>query len=279
MSALIEIDDLRKTYRTGLFGRGGIEALRGVSLRAQPGTTTAVVGESGSGKSTLARAILGLTRPTSGTVRIGPHVLEAHRSVTARTLYRTVQLVFQDPYSSLNPRRTVAQTLDESLRHFTELDGSHRRERTVQLLDTVRLGAEHLARFPHQLSGGQRQRVGIARALAAEPQVLVLDEPTSSLDVSVRLHIIELLRELQQHLDLTYLFISHDLGVVDYLADQVYVLQRGLVVESGDRQRILRAPETAYTRALLDAAPVPAWESRNLMRKPPQPPTRNDTRE
>ncbi|MFJ7249284.1 dipeptide ABC transporter ATP-binding protein [Kitasatospora sp. NPDC098652] len=231
-----------------------VRAVEGVSLRIGPGETLGLVGESGSGKSTTSRVLAGLQRPTGGRVRYdGQDATRPDRELRRR-LSREIQLVFQDPYASLNPRRTVAQTLDTPLRLHTPLDAAQRRERAAELLEQVGLPAGHLDRYPHEFSGGQRQRIGIARALAPEPRLIIADEPVSALDVSVQAQVLNLLMELRERLGVAFLFVSHDLAVVRHFCDRVAVMHRGRLVESTDRERLFEAPHTEYTRELLAAA-------------------------
>jgi oligopeptide/dipeptide ABC transporter ATP-binding protein len=245
----IDVRDAVKHYRTP--GRGTVHALDGVSLTVAPGQVLGVVGESGCGKSTLARVLTRLERPDAGTVRLFGARVDDARGAELRRLRRTVQLVFQDPYASLDPRQRVGDALREVLRvHRLGSD-------TGELLDMVGLPTTLGDRYPHQLSGGQRQRIGIARALAVRPKVLVLDEPVSALDVSVRAEIINLLARLRAELGLTYVFISHDLGMVRHLADDIAVMYLGQVVEYGPWQQLSDAPQHPYTRALQAAVPVP----------------------
>ncbi|MFE7560405.1 dipeptide ABC transporter ATP-binding protein [Kitasatospora sp. NPDC057500] len=231
-----------------------VRAVEGVGLRIAPGETLGLVGESGSGKSTTSRVLAGLQPVTAGTVRYdGVDATRPDRALRRR-LAKEVQLVFQDPYASLNPRRTVAQTLDTPLRLHTALDAGQRRERSAELLEQVGLTAAHLDRYPHEFSGGQRQRIGIARALAPEPRLIIADEPVSALDVSVQAQVLNLLMELRERLGVAFLFVSHDLAVVRHFCDRVAVMHRGRLVESTDRDRLFAAPHTAYTRELLAAA-------------------------
>ncbi|MFJ4190257.1 dipeptide ABC transporter ATP-binding protein [Kitasatospora sp. NPDC089509] len=230
-----------------------VRAVDEVSLRIAPGETLGLVGESGSGKSTTSRVLAGLQRPTGGRVRYdGQDVTRPDRELRRR-LSREIQLVFQDPYASLNPRRTVGQTLDTPLRLHTALDAAQRRERSAELLEQVGLSAAHLDRYPHEFSGGQRQRIGIARALAPEPRLIIADEPVSALDVSVQAQVLNLLMELRERLGVAFLFVSHDLAVVRHFCDRVAVMHRGRLVESADRDRLFGAPHTEYTRELLAA--------------------------
>ncbi len=242
-----------------------------VSFALHEAGSLAIVGESGSGKTTVARIIAGLETPSSGTVRIAePHAAEPYPEggeVAAptsragrRERRRRIQMVFQDPYSSLNPQHTIQRCLEDVLRlHFRDLDSAGRGARVAQLLDYVGLDQRHLNLKPRSLSGGQRQRVAIARALACEPRVLMLDEAVSALDVSVQGQILNLLSELRSTLGVAYLFVSHDLAVVQQVTDDVIVMHRGVVVERGTTDAVLTRPSAAYTRRLLDAVPRPGW--------------------
>jgi peptide/nickel transport system ATP-binding protein len=232
-------------------------AVDDVSLAVLPGTTLGIVGESGCGKSTLARMLTGLLEPTAGTIRLDGRPITRLNRAEQRRFHQTVQLVFQDPIASLNPRKTVRQILEGPLEALTDLDRTARRERVRALMDEVGLRPEFIDRYPHEFSGGQAQRIGIARAMAVEPRLLVLDEPVSALDVSVQAQVLKLFRELQQRRGLTYLFISHDLAVVEALSTDVMVMYRGKVVEAGPRDRVFATPRHDYTRTLLAAVPVP----------------------
>ncbi len=255
----IEVANLVKTFggQRTLFGTRSheVRAVRDVSLALQQGETLAVVGESGSGKSTLARMLVGLETPTSGSMKIAGHDWAELAAQGERAFGRMIQYVFQDPVASLNPRKTIGQTLSAPLRLLRGYDEAKRRARMTELLDAVNMPADTLERYPHEFSGGQAQRIAIARALAAEPRILVLDEPVSALDVSVQAQVLLLLEDLKSAFDLSYLFISHDLAVVEAISDRVAVMYFGEVVELGPAERLFAAPEHDYTRRLIASAP------------------------
>ncbi|KAA1053271.1 dipeptide ABC transporter ATP-binding protein [Azospirillum argentinense] len=255
----VEVRDLVKTYaaRRSLFGRlrPAVMALKAVSLRVASGETLGIVGESGSGKSTLARSLVGLSRPTGGTVLLDGRPLAELAAGGPRALGRTVQYVFQDPLSSLNPRKTIRRTLSAPLRFLAGVPAGAREERLAELMRSVNLDPAILDRYPHELSGGQAQRVTIARALAAGARIIVLDEAVSALDVSVQAQVLRLLAALKERHGLTYLFISHDLAVVEAIADRVVVMAAGAIVEEGPGDRLFAAPEHPYTRRLVAAVP------------------------
>ncbi|GAA1637003.1 ATP-binding cassette domain-containing protein [Microbacterium flavum] len=252
---VLEIEDLhvRFTRRSGWRGRHVVDAVDGVSLTLHRGETLGLVGESGCGKSTLVRTVFGLNTPASGDIRILGTRLADLSALGQRRLRNRVQLVFQDPYSSLDPRLSVHDIVAEPL----TIVGRYSKDRVVELLESVGIGAETLRRTPAQFSGGQRQRIGIARALALDPEVLVLDEPVSALDVSVQAQVINLLQDLQRERQLSYLFIAHDLSVVRHLSDRVAVMRQGRIVEIGERDQIFERPSHEYTRTLLAAIPIP----------------------
>jgi peptide/nickel transport system ATP-binding protein len=256
--ALVEIRDLVKEYRpTDLTGRAGppVRAVDGVSLDIEAGETLGLVGESGSGKSTLGRLILRLIEPTSGRVSFDGHDIFRAPAREIRRLRRDMQIVFQDPFGSLDPRFTVEGIIAEPLVVHATGNAAERDARIRELIRAVGLDESALRRYPHEFSGGQRQRIGIARALALRPRFIILDEPVSALDVSVGAQIVNLLSKLQREYGLTYLFISHSMPLVRYLATRIAVMYRGRIMELGPTEQITSAPQNPYTRSLLEATP------------------------
>jgi oligopeptide transport system ATP-binding protein len=257
---LLEVDGLVKDFGSqGLFGgaRAPVRAVDGVSFSVRRGETLALVGESGSGKSTTARLVLRLIEPSAGRIRFAGQDITDTSQRSLRPLRQRMQMVFQDPFASLDPRLTVRQTLEEPLIVHGIGNSAERRARVDELLGLVGLGAHHAERYTHAFSGGQRQRVGIARALMLQPDLVVCDEPVSALDVSIQAQVVNLLKDLQERLGLTYLFIAHDLAVVKHMADRVAVMYLGKLVELAPRNALFANPRHPYTRMLLDAIPQP----------------------
>lgn len=265
---LLEVEDLSVEFpmRSTVLRRklGSVKAVAGISFDLRAGETLGLVGESGCGKSTTGLAVLRLIEATAGSVRFRGHDLSAMDAAALRPFRREMQIVLQDPYSSLDPRLTVRSIISEPIRVHGLAEGAALRARVDELLELVGLRPEHGSRFPHEFSGGQRQRIGIARALALGPQLLVLDEPVSALDVSIQAQIVNLLDHLQEELQLAYLFIAHDLSVVDHISDRIAVMYLGKIVEVGTRDAVKSMPRHPYTKALLSAVPIPDPTRRGL---------------
>ncbi|RKE79266.1 dipeptide ABC transporter ATP-binding protein [Rhizobium sp. AG855] len=261
---MLEIRDIKRDYRVpqGVFKEDKIvHAVKGVSFKLDKGKTLAIVGESGCGKSTLARILTFIDEPTAGDLLIDGQKVDTRPGHLTADMRQKVQIVFQNPYGSLNPRQKIGDVLGEPLLINTKMSDAERRERATEMLIKVGLGPEHYNRYPHMFSGGQRQRIAIARALMLNPKLLVLDEPVSALDLSVQAQVLNLLADLQEEFGLTYVFISHDLSVVRYIADEVMVMYYGEAVEYGTRDAVFSDPQHAYTRTLFAATPKADVES------------------
>jgi oligopeptide transport system ATP-binding protein len=251
---LLEVTDLVKRYgRAG----DGVQAVDGVSLSISSGETLGLVGESGCGKSTICRTVLRLERPTSGSICFQGREIADLSPRAMRPLRREIQMVFQDPYASLNPRRRVGEAVAMPLKLQGLANGSELRSTVEALLERVGLAPEHYDRYPHELSGGQRQRIGIARALAPRPKLVLADEPVSKLDLSIQAQIVDLLAVLQREMGLSYLFVSHDIGVVRHVSDRIAVMYEGQIVEEGPAEQVCERPSHPYTQQLLTSVPVP----------------------
>jgi oligopeptide transport system ATP-binding protein len=259
---LIEVTDLVKHFpiKEGLLIDREVDQVRavdGISFSVPRGQTLGLVGESGSGKSTACRAMLQLLKPTSGSVRFEGQEIAGLSRRQMRPLRRQMQMIFQDPYASLNPRKRVGQIVGDPLKLQGVASGSELRTQVRELLERVGLAPEHYDRYPHEFSGGQRQRIGIARAIALKPKLVVADEPVSALDVSIQAQIVNLLDDLQDELGLTYVFVAHDIGVVRHISDRIAVMHNGRIVEQGSADQVCEHPSDDYTKKLLAAVPVP----------------------
>jgi peptide/nickel transport system ATP-binding protein len=258
---LLKIRNLRKYFpiRGGVFSRvvANVKAVEDVSFDIQPGEVVGLVGESGSGKTTAGRAILRLIEPTAGEIIFGGVDIAKVPKAKMREYRKEMQIIFQDPFASLNPRMSVGDIIGEALTIHNLAKGKAKEDRVAQLLERVGLNAGHMRRYPHEFSGGQRQRIGIARALAVDPKFIVADEPVSALDVSIQAQVVNLLQDLKEDLGLTMLFIAHDLGVVEYISDKVIVMYLGRIMEIAPAKELYRNPKHPYTEALLSAVPIP----------------------
>jgi peptide/nickel transport system ATP-binding protein/oligopeptide transport system ATP-binding protein len=263
---LVEVRDLVKHFpiKGGFLGRtvAEVQAVSGVSFDIRRGETLGLVGESGSGKTTVGRLLLRLIEPTAGTIRFDGADITKVTGARLKPFRRRMQIIFQDPYASLDPRTPIGDSIGEGLRIHAIGSDAERREKVRRMMDLVGLMPYHARRYPHEFSGGQRQRIGIARALVVEPDLVVCDEPVSALDVSIQAQVLNLLKALQRELDLTYLFIAHNMGVVEHISDRVAVMYLGKIAEVADRVDIFREPQHPYTQALLSAIPVPDPERR-----------------
>ena len=254
--AVLEVRGLRKVFTLPRSGKT-VRSVDGVDFAIAKGETFGLAGESGCGKTTTSRLIMGLLSPTEGSIHFGGRDIAGMNREETRNFRRQIQMVFQDPYSSLNPRKTVDQIVEEPLRVHTPMSKAERMDRVRWLLEKVGLSRDHMTRYPHEFSGGQRQRIGLARALATNPKIVIADEPVSALDVSVQAQVINLMQDLQQEFGLSYIFIAHDLSVVRHISDRIAVMYLGHVVEMGEGDQIYSAPVHPYSRALLASAPVP----------------------
>ncbi|MFD2629860.1 ABC transporter ATP-binding protein [Oceanobacillus kapialis] len=255
--AFLKVEDLKVHFpiRGGLFNRkiGAIKAVDGVSFEIEQGKTYGLVGESGSGKTTTGRAIVGLNDITEGTITYeGEELNKKGKAIDPR---RDIQMIFQDPYSSLNPKKRVLDIIAEPLRNYEKLSRKEEKDRVHELLEQVGLSPESILKYPHEFSGGQRQRIGVARAIALKPKLIIADEPVSALDVSVQAQVLNFMQDIQKDLNLTYLFISHDLGIVKHMCDEIGIMYKGRYVESGTKQDIFNNPQHIYTKRLVAAIP------------------------
>ncbi|TKC18278.1 ABC transporter ATP-binding protein [Robertmurraya kyonggiensis] len=256
--SFLEVNDLKVHFpiRGGFFGgtQGYVKAVDGVSFSIEKGKTYGLVGESGSGKTTTGRAIIGLNKITSGKVLFdGQEINDLHRA--SKDIRRDIQMIFQDPYSSLNPKKRVSDIIAEPLRNYEKLTKGEEQKRVQELIELVGLSPESSVKYPHEFSGGQRQRIGIARAIALKPKLIIADEPVSALDVSVQAQVLNFMQDIQKELGLTYLFISHDLGVIKHMCDEIGIMYKGRYVESGTKEDIFNNPQHIYTKRLVAAIP------------------------
>lgn len=269
--ALLKVEDLKVHFpiKGGVFGRtlDYVRAVDGVSFELQPGETYGIVGESGSGKSTTGKAIMHLTKATGGSIHFNSRDLTKLSRSELREQRKDIQMIFQDPYSSLNPKKRVMDIIAEPLRNFEKLSPDEERRAVQDYLDKVGLNPESIYKYPHEFSGGQRQRIGIARALTLKPKLIIADEPVSALDVSVQAQVLNFLQDLQSELGLTYLFISHDLGVIRHMCDRIGVMYRGRIVEEATSAEIYNNPQHIYTKRLISAIPDIRPENREQQRK------------
>ncbi|MCG5102111.1 ABC transporter ATP-binding protein [Oceanobacillus alkalisoli] len=256
--AILDVNGLKVYFpiKGGVFNRtvGHIKAVDDVSFSIEQGKTYGLVGESGSGKSTTGRAIVGLENITAGKILFEGEDITSRKSKT-KDMRKDIQMIFQDPYSSLNPRKRVLDIIAEPLQNYEKLTKNEEKQRVYELLELVGLNPESVWKFPHQFSGGQRQRIGVARAIALKPKLIIADEPVSALDVSVQAQVLNFMQDIQKELDLTYLFISHDLGVVEHMCDEIAIMYRGRYVEQGTRKDIFENPQHIYTKRLIAAIP------------------------
>lgn len=258
---ILEVKDLKKHFpiEKGMFqqSKATVKAVNGVSFSINEGETFGLVGESGSGKTTTGRLIMRLLDPTAGSIVFNGKDITTNSESQLRSIRKDFQMIFQDPYASLNPRMTIKEIVEEPMVVHHMYDSRERSKKVEKLLETVGLSAQHGHRYPHEFSGGQRQRVGIARALAVNPKLIIADEAVSALDVSIQSQILNLMKDLQKEYNLTYLFIAHDLSVVDYISDRIGVMYLGKMVEVADKKTLINDPKHPYTKALLSAVPVP----------------------